>query len=276
MREDARTGRPLHRSSQLVGTLEIGGVACGLACNDAVFAERLAARYSGFLRDRSPEFTVDVDVRTDAPVSHGLGDLYARVGGDRGRITVDGIDFSGVFDEERRRGHIVQPAEPAALETLLTAIYAARLLRDGGCLLHAAAIIRDDRAYVFYGPSGSGKTTVAELVGAGVVSDEIAVIRPDGDGWTVSAVPWRGTSLTARLGGFCRLRQSSTTRFEPLAPSRAVRSLLGCAFFARPSDGEVQAFLDAAGAMATRVPVWDMQFRRDRGFWAALPRGEAA
>ena len=266
----------MHRPSQLVGTLDVAGVPCGLTCSDPEFSHALRHRYGSFLGVRAPELRIEIDVERPARVSSEDRDVYARVGGDGRRITVDGIDFEGVFDEEQQRGRIVQPAEPAALETLLTAVYAARLLREGGCLLHAAAIVRNGVAHVFYGPSGSGKTTVSELVGEGVVSDEIAVLRRTRTGWTVSGVPWRGTPLTAPLGALFRLRQASTTLFEPMAPASAVRSLLGCVFFARADGAESQAFLDTAAAMVSRVPAWDMKFRRDREFWTLLPRPVAA
>lgn len=266
----------MHGASQLVGTLDIAGVGCGLACSDPEFSDLLVERYDGFLDDGPAELRIEIDIAHPSPAGHEGLDAYARVGGDAGHITVDGIDFHGVFDETAQRGHIVQPREPAALEALLTAVYAARLLREGGCLLHAAAIVRDGAAYVFYGPSGSGKTTVSDLIGTGVISDEIAVIRPADTGWTVSGVPWRGSRTTAPLGAFCRLRQSLETRFEPLSSARAVRSLLACAFFTRVDAHETQAFLDTTAAMLARVPIWDMQFRRDREFWAALPRAAAA
>jgi hypothetical protein len=263
-------------ASQLVATLEVAGLACGLRCDDPAFSGLLVHRYAGFLTARAPDFSVEVVVRRAASGDGHDGGPYARVGGDASRITVGGADFDGAFDEERQTGHIVQPPDASPLETLLTAIYAARLLREGGCLLHAAAILRDGVAYVFYGPSGSGKSTVAELVGEGIVSDEITVLRPAGTGWTVSGMPWRGTRLTGPLGAFFRLHQSRTTEFRPLAPARAVRSLLPCAFFVRPHGREIQAFLDAAAAMVSRRAAWEMRFRPDREFWAAMPLAVAA
>ena len=265
----------MHHPPQLLGALDIAGLPCGIECDDPAFLDRLTRRYADFLSPRPPQLTIEVDIGRAAFEVPDAGTPYARVGGDRRRITVEGVDFQGVFDEEEQRGRIVQPADPAPLETLLTAVYAARLLGEGGCLLHAAAVVREGVAHVFYGPSGSGKTTVAGLVGDGVVSDEIAMLRRAGTGWTVSGMPWRGTTLTAPLGALFRLRQAPTTEFRPLAPVDAVRSLLGCAFFARPDRGEIQAFLDAAAAMVSRIPIWDMRFRADRQFWTELPTAVA-
>lgn len=266
----------MRHSPQLL-VVDLAGVPCGISCHDPALLAQLALRYAGFASAHPPQLMVEVEVGPTAAQVPDDGAPYARVGGDRRCITVDGVDFHGAFDEELQRGRIVQPADPAPLEALLTAVHAARLLREGGCLLHAAAVVRDGAAHVFYGPSGSGKTTVAGLVGEGVISDEIAVLRRAGPGWTVSGMPWRGTPLTAPLGALFRLRQASATAFRPLAPLDAVRSLLGCAFFARPEGGgEIQAFLDAAAVMVSQVPVWEMSFRPDRDFWAALPTAVAA
>jgi hypothetical protein len=261
---------------KLVGTLEIAAVPCALACDDPDFAAVLLDRYSGFLSRRPPALTVDIEVRHEPPVDGDPNAVYARIAADEGTITVDGDGFHGLFDEHRGSGQIVQPADPSPLEALLTAVFASRLLREGGCLLHAAAVVRDGVAHVFYGPSGSGKTTVAELFGDGVISDEIAVLRPAHAGWIVSGMPWRGTTLTAPLGSVLRLRQSRRTEFQRLAPALAIRSLLGCALFARPDGREIQAFLDTASAIISRVPSWEMAFRPDREFLTLLPRGIAA
>src|SRR5947209_20400531 len=105
---------------------------------------------------------------------------FSRVGVSDGRQTVKGASFEGVFDERAGEGWITQPPDPAPFETFLTAICARRLLHDGGFVLHAAALVAPEGARVFFGPSGSGKTTVSELIGEGVISDEITVIRRAG------------------------------------------------------------------------------------------------
>jgi hypothetical protein len=143
-------------------------------------------------------------------------------------------------------------------------------LRTGGFLLHAAAILSGEDAFVFFGPSGSGKTTVAELIGEGVISDEIAVIRRDGAGYRVSAVPWRGQRLSAPLGGLFRLRKAQEIAFAPLSPSQAVRQLLPNVFFPRAEAWEVDRFLEIAQDLVKRVPCYEMRFTPDGAFWDAI------
>ena len=70
----------------------------------------------------------------------------------------------------------------------------------------------------FFGPSGSGKTTVAELIGEGVITDEIVAIRRVGEGWRVSSVPWRGSRPSADAAGLFRVRKADETSFARLSP----------------------------------------------------------
>src|SRR2546422_5182960 len=55
------------------------------------------------------------------------------------------------------------------LENFLRVLTASFVLDRGGFLLHAAAVVRGGRAYVYFRPSGSGKTTVTDLSPGGLV-----------------------------------------------------------------------------------------------------------
>lgn len=261
-----------HQSTVIVA-LEIAGTTCRLRCDDSSFAAVLAARYAGFPAGDEPEISIDVTVTgPPAPdIVTAWSGPYARVTGDDRSITIEGLGFTAEFDERTGRGSIVQPPDPEPLETLLTAIYASRLLSKGGCVVHAATIVGRAGALVFFGPSGSGKTTVAELVGDGVLTDEITAIRSTPSGYVVSSVPWRGRARTAPLAGLFRLRQATTTSFTRLSPVEAVRHLLPSVFFARAEPAAVARFLETADSLASAVPAYDMCFTRDRGFWAAVP-----
>ena len=254
--------------------LGVAGTACRLACDDPDFAARLAGRYAAFPPTEGPT-PISVDITLTPHPTPGLvsewSGPYARVAGSGSSIAIAGLGFTGAFDEATGRGTIIQPPDHEPLETLLTAIYASRLLGSGGCMLHAAAIVGKAGALVFFGPSGSGKTTVAELVGKDVITDEITAIRPAGGAYLVSSVPWRGQPRTARLAGLFRLRQATTTAVTTLSPPDAVRALLPSVFLCRADGGEFNRFLESADRIVRAVPAYDLAFTRDRSFWDMVP-----
>jgi hypothetical protein len=254
--------------------VEIAGLVCHIESPDAVFAARLASRWAGFGSGARPDVTLRVEVvPPPAPATlRAWTGPFARFGHRAHELLIEGPGFHGRWDARTGHGRIAQPAEPAALETLLTAILATRLLSRRGCLLHAAALVGPDGVRVFFGPSGSGKTTVATLVAEGVITDEITAIRRVPGGWRVSGVPWRGTRLEADLDGIFRLRKGPGTSFRPLAPGEAARELLGSAFLPRADGAEIERFLGVAGDLVESVPCWEMTFAPERAFWDVVPR----
>jgi hypothetical protein len=244
-----------------------------LACQDRAFQALLVRRYAEFVSDALPQVSLRVEI-LEASAKKGVAlqtGPFAQFGGRDGVLTIKGEDFRGEFDEQSGMGWIASPPDPSPLETFLTGICAGRLLREDGFLLHAAAILAGEEAFVFFGPSGSGKTTVAELIGKGVITDEIAGIRRDGASYRISSAPWRGQRLSAPLGGLFRLRKAQQTAFAPLSPSQAVRQLLPCVFFPCADAWEVDRFLEIAKDLLRRVPCYEMSFTPDGSFWEALP-----
>jgi len=253
---------------------EIAGVACRIECDDPAFAALLAARYTEFAADGPADVALRVELTAeppDADLMRWTGP-FARFAARGDGIEISGPGFRGAYDTRAGRGWITQPPDPAPLETLLTAILAGRLLDGGGFLLHAAAILGEDGARVFFGPSGSGKTTVATLVGTSVITDEITAIRRTSAGWRVSGVPWRGTRLEGDLAGIFRLARGPATRFRRLGPAEAARELFGSVFFPLADGREITRFLDTAGDLVAAVDAWEMAFTPECAFWDAVPR----
>ena len=276
----------MHLKPELVADFDIAGAICRVECRDHAFWELLSPRYGDFASVETPTISLRVDLidpPSDDVVVQWPGPFARFTGGD-GRLTIEGAGFHGVFDERAGVGWITQPPDPAPFETFLTAICAARLLRHDGFMLHAAALVAPASraeasagARVFFGPSGSGKTTVSALIGEGVISDEITVIRRAGGRYRVSGVPWRGSRLEADLAGLFALRQATETAFTPLAPAETVRRLLGSVFFSRADGGEITRFMATAEHLVSTVPGYEMRFTRNRAFWSAMPgRGRGA
>jgi hypothetical protein len=71
---------------------------------------------------------------------------------------------------------------------VLTSLFAQR----GGCLVHGAGFLAGDGAVLVLGSSGQGKSTLVTAVlslGLDVLSDDLLVLRLQGDGVSVSGVP---------------------------------------------------------------------------------------
>jgi len=258
----------------LLDTFDLAGIAWRVECGERAFGALLASRYAEFATDAPPELSLRVEVRPPHAEAETAGPVgrFARIERTGGFLSIEGPHFRGTFDEHSGQGWIVQPPDPAPLETFLAAVLARRLLREGGFLLHAAGIVAEHGASVFFGPSGSGKTTVAGLVGEGVISDDIVAIRRSGDRFRVWGVPWRGRRRSAPLGRLLRLRKAPETAFVPLSSAAAVRELLTSVCFSGPDRAEAERFLEIAGGLVTRVPVYEMRFTPDLSFWRSMPR----
>lgn len=262
----------MRRAHEFLGAFDVAGIVCRIECRDERFWSLLSPRYADFASDSSPDLFLRVEVTEPPPdeVAARWSGPFARVTGAEGVLSIEGAAFRGAFDEQAGRGWITQPLDPSPVETFLTAICAGHLLREGGFFLHAAALVDDQGAHVFFGPSESGKTTVAGLVGEGIITDEIAAIRRDVPGYRVSGVPWRGEGRSAPLAGLYRLEKARETSFTPLSPVEALRRLLPCVFFSRADRAEVARFLEIGGELVARVPCHEMRFRPDLSFWEEI------
>ncbi len=131
------------------------------------------------------------------------------------------------------------PAAGLVLGSLLRIVYSQAALLHGAVSIHAAAVHRDGRAYLFMGRSGTGKSTharqwLATLPGATLLNDDNPVVRlVDGRPWAYGS-PWSGKTPCYRdeqypVGGIVRLVQSPVNRYEPLAGTAAFVALYpGC------------------------------------------------
>lgn len=131
----------------------------------------------------------------------------------------------------------------------------------GGLLLHASALARPDgRGLVFCGPSGEGKTTMpTRLPGWRALSDDAALVYPDGDGgWRAAGTPLAGREGFPRraedvpLAGVVHLEKGADRlALAPLAHGEALHTLLARTFYFAPPDAGVLA---AATALALAIP----------------------
>lgn len=137
-------------------------------------------------------------------------------------------------------------------ENFFRVVVAYRLLDLGGVLLHSAAVVDREEAFVFVGHSGAGKSTLARVSLAGgrrVLSDDLNALVPGSAlpaasgnpalaGFMVERVPFAGDLRrpeskreTVPLGGIALLRKRGRHEVAPVSAAQALAALLTAAPF---------------------------------------------
>lgn len=201
--------------------------------------------------------------------------------------------------------------------TVLVGIGLGLLLhRRGIVCLHGSVIALNGRTFALLGDSGTGKSTAAAALvahGATLVSDDVAALRPHGDGFTVAwgcATVRLGPAASARIVGTDRLAtvpwldkliwdvsgnagaahrpaprldalyllgpagdDDGVTISAPIPSARALPRLVDSWYPQGFTPMLTQARFDSLRAIAERVPVSDLFYPRR---WDILPRLIAA
>ena len=126
-------------------------------------------------------------------------------------------------------------------ENFLRIVAQYRLLESRALLVHSAALVIDDAAYLFPGRSGAGKSTLSHLAVANhwqVLSDELNAISLRGGTAYVQQVPFAGdfgrtsrSSQSFPLAAILSLKQAATDAVGPLSVSQALGVMLSCTPF---------------------------------------------
>ena len=238
---------------------------------DAAFAVDLPAAFGAVRRPWRGPYGAELAFRFEAE----RGDMplteasthFSRLDATGFAFTAASCHGAGTWTEQR--GTVVLhdgDASPLArVQMLQESLFApcyARLLLDGGLLLHAATLWIDGKAYVIAGHSTAGKTTLSARFAPHWWSDEHAFLASDGDGWQVlrhidfrgneGDFPWR-----APLAGLLWLGPERTrSGVTPLAPADGLKRILPQALVAGPLTSTL--VLDAAVHVCAHVAVREL------------------
>ena len=262
--------------------LDIAEVGLILEFSEIPMALRARRRYAGFLRASEAHagdaFTLQIAVRheTSIPGLHPefVDNPPARAEGDLEHVHLAGADFEAELDFARGRGRAAIPDSLAHADLVVRTALGLALLRRGGTLLHAAAVLRDGFAIAFAGPSGAGKSTVATVcreIGLPVLADEMVAFRRIGAGARFFGTPyWRGAPDSGPAGALLFLQQALRRRATHVPPSEAVPLLLAAGGAPIDLPAVHEAFFAAAGEVLRRTPAYRLEFTPDPGFWDVL------
>ena len=256
--------------------LAIAGLPTAVVTDDPSVAAVLEERYQGFLTPGPAEWRLEI--ACDAAALDGApGVVVRREGGPR-RFSARRFDFAGTLDLATRTAELtVVDLDDVAINSFLRILYTLALGQIGGLVLHAASLIRTDRAYVFCGPSGAGKTTAARLSSdATLLSDELSILRIVDGRVMCFGTPFRGelamagADRGAPVAGIYFLHHGSQHVTTPLAPRAAMPRLLRNVLWFVSEPDVTAAIFRVAATIIDGVPSFDLSFRRDPGFWGVL------
>ena len=256
--------------------LQIAAVHTEIISRDREALRLVEHRYRSFLGDGVPGWRIEIDERRCVSGAEYQDVVVTPLG--RGRLDVHRHDFHATVDLRARRAEVaLAEIHDVPLDAFLRVFYSMALLETSGLLLHAASLGRHDHAYVFPGRSGTGKTTVTRLSPTSVVlSDEIAAVRTGRDGALAYGTPFWGELARAGenealpLAGIYFLHQASAHARESLDRVDAIAQILANALFFARDRGLTTRVLDVAANLATAVPCFRLDFRRDPHFWGVI------
>ena len=156
-----------------------------------------------------------------------------------------------------------------------------RLAADrSGIVLHGAAVVDGDRAWIFAGESGRGKSTLSSAVRAGtVLTDDRPIVRVEEGGFRVHGSPWYGQpdlkgAGSAKLAGIYLLDRSLPEGVHPIGRNPAFRELLHLAFPTYWIQEGLEFAMDLLDRILEGVPVARLSCRKGEdvvGRYTAAP-----
>lgn len=244
--------KPRYKMKTKRFSIELAGMAAEFVFGGGSSAAAgFRKRYRNFLRRRKPDFLFK------AGFGPGRQTPYRPEVSAEGReVRLKRGDFDCVYDASAAAGRLICRASPQSFDSFLRAFFSRELLRAGGMMLHSAGLVKKGKAYIFLGRSGAGKSTLSRLAaaaGAGVISDEMNLLRPLNGRWLAYGSPFWGEMRTAGaqggwpLGGVFALKKAGANGLAECPKAEGLRLLLRCLVnFSRDPEDAARALGNSA------------------------------
>jgi hypothetical protein len=250
--------------------------SCRVSDSDRAWLEKVADRCSGSAtRARFRLELVDPPDATSIGAPRGPGGTTATLEWLDGRLHVRHPDFGATLDPAAGAGQLWRKeGAVAALGATVGSALRAYLPFVGGLPLHAAGVVVDGRAIVFFGPSGAGKSTLAASARSPVLSDElVAVYAREREAFGTGIWGTLGERPFPR-GGFdalalVELHKGPRFALERLAPRGAFQRLLGVLLTPSAAPIWTQSIAVLAG-LCDSLPVYRMTWAPTADPWDAI------
>jgi len=164
-------------------------------------------------------------------------------------------------------------------------IYLAQVLGERkSCFLHSAALVRDEKAYLFLGDSGDGKSSLARIFGGSMVfSDDSPILcERNGDPLVFPSPYHQIDSLkgldkevigsSARVEGLYFLTKDNRVYLESVSKREAISLIINrhIHFFRHLSTRAKSLLFDLFIDVCDRIPSYNLHFSLDGDIWGAI------
>ena len=255
---------------------EVAGISTVLQLNDGDFCNCLQKAYQEFRTAKAADISIEVNLK-DSLI--GKQALPFGLSFFNNRVTIVSDQFVGYWDWKNRQGKVeINSSSPLEmLGNFLRNLYTFLIFRDGGLILHASAVVRENQAHIFFGPSGSGKSTVARLsLPERILSDDLVIIKPVNDSYKVFGTPYwgdikanNGINRCFKIRGLFKLIQDKEVYLKRLTLPQAVAEALLVP--QGPDKLElIQQLLARTSALLKVVPCYQMHFLPNPSFWRCI------
>ncbi|MDD5044474.1 MAG: phosphoenolpyruvate carboxykinase (ATP) [Candidatus Omnitrophica bacterium] len=183
--------------------------------------------------------------------------------------------FFDIDMDFNNRKAVISGSEDIGIVSVMTALCSMLLIKEGGFLLHASAVLKDNFSYVFFGPSGSGKTTMARLSEDNkiILTDETtAIVRSNGS-YHAYATPFSGDygMVKKNTGGKIKavflLKKDDRFRHVLLKPRDAVRQLFCSAMIPAVDPGIADHLFNTFSKFTGSLPCYELYFKPQPSVW---------
>lgn len=231
--------------------IELGGFCAQVTSENQAIIDNINEQFHGFTSKDTPSFTIKFTDRpgaTDVPPSRSLFNSrtslnsmrIVRRGGrflihaehpDHNHTTRQMFDV-GIIDIKKKTCRLYSDPKltsKALISPTILSCFQLFLLNANGFILHASAVAKKSRAFVFSGPSGSGKSTVARRRrGGNVLADDLICVRRHGNHFLAYGTPWHSKHRhrPARIKRIFFLKHAGSTSFEDMTSGSATHELL--------------------------------------------------